>query len=72
MVFLWGAVLFIFLFTVPKQEKPEEKVWRELEESINKESEQRVDEKKRLKIKDVDWDKLDNAKKNATSSFKNR
>ena len=74
MVFLWAGVLFIFLFTVPKQETPEQKVWRELEESIivKQKPEEKVKDNRRLRIKDIDWDKVDNATKNTSSGIKTR
>ncbi len=56
MVYLWGAALFIFLLTVPKQETKEEKVWTELEESVVKKKKDVPS--KRHKLGDVDWDKV--------------
>ncbi len=55
MVYLWGAVLFIFLFTVPQQETKEDKVWREVEESVveKREKEKEDGSSKRHKIGDV-------------------
>lgn len=53
MVWAWGVILFIFLFTVPKQETKEEKVWRQLEEAVIKKEKKDVPLEKRLKIGDV-------------------
>ena len=56
MVYIWGAVLFIFLFTIPTQEKKEDKVWRELEESViqkEEKKEEKKEKKERLRIGDV-------------------
>ena len=58
MIYLWGVCLFIFLFTVPKQEKPEDKIWTELEESITVQPEKKVEENNRQKMGEVDWDKV--------------